>query len=63
MNPKPTRVALYQWVSKDDSSQESDNQFFQLREIYEDLGHDPETFPATFERAMETCPHSSVHTT
>ncbi len=35
MSPKPTRVAIYLRVSKDDGSQQSDNQLLQLREFCE----------------------------
>ncbi len=35
MSPKPTRVAIYLRVSKDDGSQETDNQLLQLREFCE----------------------------
>ena len=33
MSPKPQRVAIYLRVSKDDGSQETDNQLLQLREF------------------------------
>jgi DNA invertase Pin-like site-specific DNA recombinase len=33
VSPKPTRVAIYLRVSKDDGSQQADNQFLQLREF------------------------------
>ena len=35
MSPRPTRVAIYLRVSKDDGSQETDNQLIQLREFCE----------------------------
>jgi DNA invertase Pin-like site-specific DNA recombinase len=35
LSPKPTRVAIYLRVSKDDGSQETDNQLIQLREFSE----------------------------
>ena len=41
MSPKPVRVAIYLRVSKDDGSQETDNQLIQLREFCERWeGHD-----------------------
>lgn len=35
MSPKPIRVAIYLRVSKDDGSQETDNQLLQLRDFCE----------------------------
>ena len=35
MPTKPTRVAIYLRVSKDDGSQKTDNQLFQLRDFCE----------------------------
>ncbi|MDP9457290.1 MAG: hypothetical protein M3Q49_07275 [Actinomycetota bacterium] len=35
MSTKPTRVAIYLGVSKDDGSQETDNQLIQLRDFCE----------------------------